>query len=94
MVDNLLSCDRVILEHHVSDSTLECTSRLTTSNEDRTMFNGYVVEPLVLLVEVSIFDNCMYTEDLLVPVFNQQFGCNIFRLDYQSLFQECTHLTF
>ena len=30
----------------------ECLGKLTTGSEEKTMFNGQVLEPLVLLVEV------------------------------------------
>lgn len=30
----------------------DCLSKLTTGSEEKTMFNGYVLETLVLLVEV------------------------------------------
>ena len=37
----------------ISDSTAKCSANLTIGSEGKTMFNGYVLEPLVLLVEVK-----------------------------------------
>ena len=36
-----------------SECTAKCIGNLTAGKEEKTMFNGYVLEPLVLLVEVS-----------------------------------------
>lgn len=36
-----------------TDCIAACLGNLTTSNGEKTMFNGYVLESLVLLLEVS-----------------------------------------
>ena len=49
-----------------SDSTGRCIGNLTTGNEEKTMVNGYVLEPLVLLLEVSWRTDM----NLLIKAFN------------------------
>lgn len=46
-----IQADLELVSRILKECTAKCIGNLTAGNEEKTMFNGYVLEPLVLLVE-------------------------------------------